>query len=86
MDAKKIGLVGVAALTLGAGVAGGAAIAKAATTKGAPRRRTANRASARATGRAPGRALGLAERGREPTGQLVGVPATYFPRAVGCPP
>jgi hypothetical protein len=33
MDAKKIGLVAVAALTLGSGVAGGAAIASAATTK-----------------------------------------------------
>ena len=33
MDAKKIGLVAVAAVTLGAGVAGGAAIASAATTK-----------------------------------------------------
>jgi hypothetical protein len=33
MHAKKIGLVAVAALTLGAGVAGGAAIASAATTK-----------------------------------------------------
>jgi hypothetical protein len=33
MDAKRIGLVAVAALTLGAGVAGGAAIASAATTQ-----------------------------------------------------
>ena len=52
MDAKKIGLVAVAAVTLGAGVAGGAAIASATTTKSGTQTQYGGPAAGRAT--APG--------------------------------